>query len=541
MPRPARPSASPSSARTARTSRSSSAGRSARSARTQPVLPEDLKELIGVADPQMSPDGDRIAFVRSHQGDDNRTVREIWMVDSRRGEPSAFTSGVKDRHPRWSPDGASIAFIGERAKDQPQVFVIPTTGGEARVLTDFPEGSLAGFRWSPDGTMLAVKFREQDPEWTTDAVAERKERNLTDPPRVLDDWWYRLDGDGYFNAQRYQLYIVDVATGEHRLLYAKDRTGFFDFDWAPNSREIVVATNRHRNALISAKHTELMRIHVRTAKTTTIPNLPAGPKSAVAWSPDGHHIAYAGREGEDSEYSTENLQLWVCDARRGGAGCLTREHDVCLLAPALSDTAEVAFEARIQWSKDSRRILFELGWHGETQVASIPRTGGTITMLTAGAHAVTLGPVSADGNTIALLSGNATTPVEVYRGDVNARKISKHARTAFNAAYCAAHTISPITARWVPTADGTKVQVWVMMPPAAKGAGRTKKFPGVLEIHGGPHAQYGVGFFHEFQCLAARGWTVVYANPRGSKGYGRDHCAAIRGAWGDRDWADVEG
>jgi dipeptidyl aminopeptidase/acylaminoacyl peptidase len=505
-----------------------------------PVLPEDLKELIGVADPQMSPDGGRIAFVRSHQGDENRTIREIWMVDSRRGEPSAFTSGVKDRHPRWSPDGEAIAFIGERAKDQPQIFVIPTAGGEARLLTDFPEGLLAEFKWSPDGASLAVKFREQDPAWTTDAVQDRRDKNLTDPPRVIDDWWYRLDGDGYFNAQRYQLFIIDVETGAHRVLYAKDRMGFFDFDWSPNSRELVVSTNRHRDAMISAKHTGLMRIDARTGKATTIPNLPAGPKSAVAWSPDGHHIAYAGREGEDSEYSTENLQLWVCDARRGGAKCLTAEHDICLLAPALSDTAEVAFEARLQWSKDSKRILFELGWQGETHVAAIPRTGGAITMLTTGANTITLGPLSAKGDSIALLSGNATRPVEVYRGDVNARAIKVHARTSFNTAYCAAHAISPITSRWVPTADGTKVQVWVMMPPAATGAGRTKQFPGVLEIHGGPHAQYGVGFFHEFQVLASAGYVVVFANPRGSKGYGRNHCAAIRGHWGTADWVDMQ-
>ena len=90
---------------------------------------------------------------------------------------------------------------------------------------------------------------------------------------------------------------------------------------------------------------------------------------------------------------------------------------------------------------------------------------------------------------------------------------------------------------WVKTADGTKVQVWTMLPP---GFNPKRKYPAILEIHGGPHAQYGVGFFHEFQTLASQGYAVFYSNPRGSKGYGREHTAAIKGDWGSADWVDMQ-
>ena len=181
----------------------------------------------------------------------------------------------------------------------------------------------------------------------------------------------------------------------------------------------------------------------------------------------------------------------------------------------------------------------EVGWHGEGQIASVPRKGGTVRMLTKGRHALTMGNLSADGKTMALTSTTATAPPEVHLGRITATSISTSGRTNLNADWCRQHAVQDITSRWVRTADGTRVQVWTMMPVGAKRDG-TNRYPAVLEIHGGPHAQYGVGFFHEFQVLASAGYLVVFSNPRGSKGYGRDHCAAIRGQWGTADWTDMQ-
>src|SRR6185503_10938357 len=141
------------------------------------------------------------------------------------------------------------------------------------------------FKWSPDGQSIAASFREQDPEWTEDAKKERKEKGLSDPPRVLDDWWYRLDGDGYFNSQRHRLYVIDAQTGERRDVFSQDTLGHFSFDFAPDSKQLVIATNRDKLAMIRPYKTELVRLQLASGRVSAIAGLPEGPKDKVIWSP----------------------------------------------------------------------------------------------------------------------------------------------------------------------------------------------------------------------------------------------------------------
>jgi len=503
------------------------------------ITPEDLTRIIGVGDPRIAPDGERIVFTRSHVGEKNDPRSTLWMVPADGdGDAVAFTNGEKDRHARWSPDGETIAFIGKRG-DTTQIHVISASGGEARALTSFPEGSIDTFRWSPDGERIAVSFRATDPDWTTDAKKSRKDNGRSDPPRVIDDWWYRLDGDGYFNEQRYRLHVVDVETGEDRCVYKRDTLGFFTFDFAPDSRRIAITTNRHKKAMLSAKTTEIVILDLATGRTREVPGLPEGPKDAVRWSPDGKLLAYAGRTGEDDTYSTENLELYVCEPGRGRPRSLTAKTDYCLMAIALTDTAEAAFGPAIEWHPDSKRVLFKVGWHGESHVATVPARGGKVELLTSGAYDHDMGNVSADGRRIALTRASVTVLPEVYVGDVKRDGIKTTALTSFNAPLLRKLDLAKAQSSWVKTPDGTRVQVWTMLPPGHK-RGSKKRYPAVLEIHGGPHAMYGVGFFHEFQVLAAAGYAVFFSNPRGSKGYGRDHTAAIRGDWGSADWTDIQ-
>jgi dipeptidyl aminopeptidase/acylaminoacyl peptidase len=507
-----------------------------RAAKKRLITPEDINCFHLATDAQVSPDGSRVLFNKSHIGDKNEKLANLYMVDVDGGKPRPFTNGGKDGHGRWAPDGSRIAFISGRQKRKPQIYLISAEGGEAAPLTKLPEGSIAGFSWSPDGTMLAVLFREQDSDWTEEAEKERKEKGLNTPPRVLDDVVYRLDGDGYFNAQRHQLYIVDVATGEHRFLY-KDTLGWMGYDWSPDSKRIAVTTNTDRRAIMNYWKAGISIIDVKTRKVTKVPNLPEGVKEAVRWSPDGKLIAYTGQDSRKSVWGCHNTHLFVADPKKGLVRKLTERDDHCLAVATLGDTAEASFGADIRWAPDSKKIYARIGWHGDGHLASISVSRGGVTFLSSGEGNWSFGELSADGKRVAVSHQTHTKLAEIHIADITATDARLTKLTDFNGPFLTQVHVAKPTSHWVTAEDGHKVQCWVMRPPNLKA---NRRYPAVLEIHGGPHTQYGSAFFHEFQTLAAAGYVVFFSNPRGSKGYGEDHCAAIKGDWGNKDWLDVQ-
>ncbi|MCH8276374.1 MAG: PD40 domain-containing protein, partial [Bacteroidetes bacterium] len=313
-----------------------------------------------------------------------------------------------DGHGRWSPDGATIAFISARDKPKPQIYTLPSGGGEATSLTDLPEGTISSFRWSPDGTMLALKYRRTEAEWTEDATKKREENGGSIPPRVIDDVYYRHDGDGYFNAARFALSIVDVESGRDRLVFDRDKLGWFTYDWSPDSQELIVSANTNRDALLKWWKYDLCRVDVRSRKVHKLADLPTGNKTAVSWSPDGKRIAYAGHEGKEI-WGVHNTRLYTCSPGGGDVRDLTGHDDYCLSSVTLSDTAEASFDVVTQWSPDSRRILMNFGWHGGTHVVSVDtkqnRGAGThnsITFHTKGRQSVAMGNLSDDGKRLAM-------------------------------------------------------------------------------------------------------------------------------------------
>jgi dipeptidyl aminopeptidase/acylaminoacyl peptidase len=383
---------------------------------------------------------------------------------------------------------------------------------------------------------LAVAFRETAPEWTDAAKKKREETGESTPPRVIDDLYYRLDGDGYFDERRFHLYVVDVSDGSHRLLFDRDTTGWFSYDWSPDSKELVVSANTSRDAVLKPWKVDLYRVDVATGKSRKVPDLPIGEKSCVCWSPDGKWIAFSAREGKEI-WGIHNTRLFVCSANGGRVRDLTEGTDYCLTAIAISDTAEAVFEPNIRWSPDSKRVYTSIGWHGAMRVASAAVVGGDLQFHTPDKKAVCMGNFSDDGTQLALTIGDQLTVPEVVVGRLAKKAARLKTLTQFNHEPLSGLSLAPAESHWIDSESGTKVHVWVMKPPGFR---EGKKYPAILEIHGGPHAQYGETFFHEFQVLASAGYVVVYSNPRGSKGYGEDHCAAIKGQWGQADWEDIQ-
>lgn len=528
--------------------------------KTRPIRPEDLLRISVPGDPQISPDGSHVAFTVRRPATPSTYATRIALVGTgARAAVRQLSAGPRDSTPRWSPDGSALAFVSAPAAGAPQLMVMPIRKGrpgKARAITRLPEGKFGDVRWSPDGQRIAFSFRPTPKERTPAAAKARSKASRSTPPLAVTDPWYRLDGDGYFGAARHALHLADLRTGKAGVIDDRDRMGTFSFDWSPDGCALVISTNRSPDALLEPARSELRILGVgergiRVERDIELRGLPEGPKTAVAWSPDGTRIAWAGRRGHEGLYSPENLELWALDLTSGVVECATAGTDMCLMATTLGDTTDASFAPSIAWMPDARSVLARIGWHGSGHIASIDvdaaltgrpirRGESRIRLHTPrGAdHAFGPGALSRDAGSLALVRTSPCEPPEIGIAMVDGIEFPVRTLTRLNESLLDELDLSVPEERWIRTRDGTQVHCFVLRPPAsARVRGR---HPAILSIHGGPHAQYGNVFFHELQVMAAAGHSIWYPNPRGSKGYGRAHCAAIRGAWGTKDWTDVK-
>ncbi|MFQ3669645.1 MAG: S9 family peptidase [Fimbriimonadaceae bacterium] len=509
----------------------------------RPVEPEDLLRFILVSEPQVSPDGSRVLFVRKQMGPKNRLESSLWTVDTdtRRERPWTGPKGGAS-HPRWSPDGTRIAFVSEREEPGPQIFVLPLAGGEALRVGNLEEGSIGGFQWSPDGTKIAFTFRPEDPDWTKQAREARKESGHSDPPRATESPMYKLDGDGFFMERRYALYVLDLETGAHALVDDRCPAGAYSFAWAPDSVRLAFTRRVAENlwadpadVRIDVWDGTLLEGRAPRVSKREIQGSAGGDKHTLAWSPDGTRIAYLGNDDPDDHRGVRNTRLFTIPASGGSPTCLTDSDDVDLANGTLADTGEIG-NTIVLWSPDSRRILVSVAHRGETQLGTVDAERGGLGLLTSGPHTLTLGNLSADGRRMGIVFSDWSHPVEVGFLEVGSDAATPTVLTRHNADLMAELDLAEVEEHWVDSTDGVRVHTWVVRPPKTA---LDESLPAVLEIHGGPHAQYGWSYFHEFQCLAAAGYVVVFSNPRGSKGYGESWVRAIAGHWGGKDWEDI--
>lgn len=499
------------------------------------ITPEDLLRFQWVADPWIHPDGERVLFTLKRVESKYKVVSQLWVAGQE--EPPrqlTFHEGGAS-HGRWSPDGRRIAFLSKRGETGAQVHLLPVDGGEARRLTNFPEGSLSEFQWSPDGRWLAVRFREAHPDWTESAKKRRQEMGLSDAPWVVETVFYRLDGDGIFGDRRHALYLVDAETGEHTRLYDQDPTGMGSFCWAADSSSLFVVRPRLDDPWRSPEDDVVQQVFL-DGSVRTLDRFPAGPKGSLAASPDGRWLAFLGDDRVQESWGARNTRLFVHALDTGETRCLSSDTDACLAAATLSDAKEGA-AGSVVWSPDSRALYVNLPVHGTNHIGCATLDGSRVEPLTSGPMLVAFGNLSADGTRFSVLFGGATRLQEAGVFDLDRHRQGPIRLTGFNDDLFEEIEVAEPREHWIDTPDGTKVHAWTLLPTGYREGDR---LPAVLEIHGGPHCQYGWTFFHEFQVLAAEGYAVVYSNPRGSKGYGEAHCRAIEGDWGNKDWVDIQ-
>ncbi len=482
------------------------------------MVPEDLTRILFVTDPQLSPDGRRIAFVVTSLSEErDEYLANIWIVETAGGVPRRFTAGPRrDVEPRWSPDGARLAFLSERApKDKLQLYVMPADGGEPAKLTALENG-VSSAAWSPDGSRLAFVSpvggqREPDSE---------EEKRKSRPARVITAVKYRFNGEGFVYDRRPHVFVVSTDGSAPVQITDGD---FIDADptWSPDGGSIVFASARHAER-DDDDASDLWRVD---AKGGTPQRLTAttGPLLLPAFSPDGRSIAYLARPAKNA-YG-HNVRLYVIPSDgTGSASCLT----------GALDRSCGALHVRPTWSPDGRSVVVAAEDHGDVGLWRVAASGNEPPARIVGdARAINGFSASADGRVLTFAASSPTAPAEVFacRADgSDERRLTELNRAWTESAALAA----PERFRF--TRAGFELDVWVMRP-AGYLAGQ--RYPTLLNIHGGPHAQYGHNFFDEFQVYAGAGYAVVYTNPRGSQGYGEAFAQAVVGDWGGGDYADV--
>ena len=481
------------------------------------MVPEDLTRIQFVTDPQLSPDGRRAAFVVTTLSEErDEYLSNIWVVDVAGGAPRRFTAGPRrDLEPRWSPDGSRLAFLSERtAKDKLQVYVMPADGGEATKLTALDNG-VSAIAWAPDGARLAFVsavggYKEPEGE---------DEKRKSRPARVITSVKYRFNGEGFIYDRRPHVFVVSLDGASSTQITEGD---FIDADptWSPDGESLVFASARH-GARDDDDASDLWRVPAKGGTPQRL-TATAGPVMLPAFSPDGRTIAFLAR-AELNAYG-RNVQLFTVPADGGQATCVT----------SALDRSCGALHVRPSWSPDGRSLTVAAEDRGDIGLWRVAATGSAAPQRIVGGERVLNGfSASAEGRTLAFAASRTVAPAEVFVCGADGG--DERRLTDLNRAWVESVALSA-PERFRFTRAGFELDVWVMRP-AGFGAGQ--RYPTLLNIHGGPHAQYGHNFFDEFQVYAGAGYAVVYTNPRGSQGYGEAFTQAVVGDWGGGDYADV--
>ncbi|HEX8996940.1 MAG TPA: S9 family peptidase [Ktedonobacterales bacterium] len=515
---------------------------------TRGFTPEDLLAIQLAEDPQISPDGAHVAFVRTEIDRDRYEYhRSIWLVATDGGEPRRLTNGPGDTAPRWSPDGRTLAFLrgpsapvepknrAERdsGKSRAQLWLLPLGGGEPRQLTSLRYGAGVA-AWSPDGGALAFAAQTGQPDdhEVDDAAFDEKKFPRV---RTIDLLFHKLDGVGYTYELRSHLFSIPSGGGDARQLTDGDWNDG-EPRWSPDGRSIVFTSDRSDERW-SSPADSVWTLDLVSGALTRLTEESLGA-AAPTYSPDGAKIAFIGSPRRHGDGHTD---LYVTDAQRSEPGQRQLSSD---FTPDCSDSCiddqRSSHGAHpIAWSADSREILFLAASRGTTQVYAAPADGsGQPRNLTSGSIHVYAFSADHGARTLAL---GISTPV--IPGDIFAQSLTSSANggaprrlTDVNAALLAEVEVAEPEEFTFTGADGWQIQGWTLRPPQAD---REQTLPAILEVHGGPAAMYGYSFFLEFQLLAARGYAVVYVNPRGSTGYGRVFSGAVIKDWGGKDFEDI--
>lgn len=471
----------------------------------RPFAAEDVFDLEYASDPRVSPDGAQVVYERrANDIMTDNTLSNLWIVNADGSRHRPLVSGITGASsPRWSPDGGRIAYVQATANGT-GVHVRWQDTGQTALLANLQEAP-ADLTWSPDGRWLA--FVMPVPA-KSDPIAEPRTKpegaEWSEPVKVIDTAQYRWDGRGFLETAYEHIFVIPADGGSPRQLTSGDFNHGGPFSWTPDGSGILFSANRDEGWTLASGESDIYRVSVSDGALSQLTDKDGGEHSPVM-SPDGRHIAYV--YDDNRKVSFRNRILYVIAPDGAGDRALTADLDSSV--------------DNIQWA-GNRQIYFQYDLRAVRYVARASLSG-KVTTVTQGLGSTSLGrpylsgsfTVSENG-TVAYTKGTAHRPAEVA---ISGRR-GERVLTSLNDDLLNDRTLGAVTeVVYNSSFDGQEIQGWYITPPDFDPG---RKYPLILEIHGGPHLAYGAYFSAEMQLMAAQGYVVFYDNHRGSSSYGED-------------------
>ena len=524
-------------------------------AQKRTITETDILKFVWVSDPQISPDGSQVAFVRVDVDEKADTYdTSLWIAGSDGQQPPRrLTNGTRDHSPRWSPDGRRLAFVRSVEQDgrpQPsQIYVMSMAGGEGRAVTDIPRGA-GNPAWSPDGSRIAFSSTAKPADLAEKEEKAQKETKEGEPAkresdvRVITRAVYRANGVadfGYADPDRpSQVWAVAVPVDpmSEPAKPTPVTSGPFaagNHAWSADGSQIYFTSDRREEPYYLPFDSDLYAVSRDGGEPKRIASIDGGI-GAFSIAPDGGRIAFLGTHRGEPERSYSQTDLWVVDAPGGSPRNLTATYDFDAGGGLSGDqrAPRGSHPAAPVWTRDGRTLIMRAGIQGDAPLVRVDVGSGKVTEPAPKRHHEVMSyTASRDATRVAMVISTNTSVGDLFVGGTTGEP---RRLTTFNDALFNQLTLSEPEEIWYASFDGRKIQGWILKPPGFDGS---KKYPMIVQIHGGPHAAYGNTFTHEFQWMAAKGYVVLYTNPRGSSNYGQEFGNVIQFAYPGDDYKDI--